>query len=84
MHEYHLIKPLVHTIEEKVKSLPKLKRVTRISVKLGILKMVTKEHFSETFKELSKGSICEGAQLDIEEVPGDILFVENVEGEFEE
>jgi Zn finger protein HypA/HybF involved in hydrogenase expression len=84
MHEYHLIKPLISTIEAKVKTLPAIKKVTRIKVTLGMLKMVTKEHFTETFKELSKGSICEGAALEITEVPGDVLVVENIEGEFEE
>jgi Zn finger protein HypA/HybF involved in hydrogenase expression len=84
MHEYHLIKPLVSTIEDKVKTLPGIKKVTRIKVTLGMLKMVTKEHFAETFKELSRGSVCEGAALDITEVPGDVLVVENIEGEFDD
>jgi hydrogenase nickel incorporation protein HypA/HybF len=84
MHEYHLIKPLIDTIEAKVKTLPDIKKVTRIEITLGMLKMVTKEHFTEHFKEQSKGTICEGAELDIKEVPGDTLVVENIEGEFKE
>jgi len=84
MHEYHLVKPLISTIEAKVKTLPGIKKISRITITLGMLKMVTKEHFAETFKELSKGTVCEGAALDIKEVPGDVLVVENIEGEFEE
>jgi Zn finger protein HypA/HybF involved in hydrogenase expression len=60
----------------------KLKKVTSIKLKLGDLKMVTKESFTEAFKELSKGTICEKAKLDIKETSGDILVVEKIEGEF--
>jgi Zn finger protein HypA/HybF involved in hydrogenase expression len=62
--------------------MPKIKKVTLIKIKLGNLKMVSKETFSETFRGMAKGTICEKASLDIEEVPGDILLVEHIEGEF--
>ncbi|MBU2103365.1 MAG: hydrogenase maturation nickel metallochaperone HypA [Candidatus Omnitrophota bacterium] len=83
MHDYHLVKSVIKSIEEKTSKLEKIKRVTRIRLTLGSLKMVTKEHFTQTFKEVSRGTLCEGARLAITEVPGDVLIVDNIEGEFD-
>ncbi|MDD5195088.1 MAG: hydrogenase maturation nickel metallochaperone HypA [Candidatus Omnitrophica bacterium] len=84
MHEYHLVKAVIKTIEEKTAHLKNIRKIAVIHLVLGDMKMVTKEHFRETFKEVSRGTICEGAQLRIKEVRGDILVVENIEGEFAE
>ena len=84
MHEYHLVKSVIKTIEAKTAQLNDIKKVTLIKITLGDLKMVTKEHFAETFKEVSRGTICEGAALDIKEVRGDVFVVENIEGEYKE
>jgi len=83
MHEYHLVKSLVKSIFEKTSSLKNFKKVTLIKLQLGDLKMVSRESFTETFKEVSRGTICEGATLEIKEVKGDVLLVESIEGEFE-
>jgi Zn finger protein HypA/HybF involved in hydrogenase expression len=84
MHEYHLVKSVIKTIEAKTTQLNTIKKITLIKITLGDLKMVTKEHFIETFGEVSRGTICEGARLDITQVPGDVLVVENIEGEYKE
>ncbi|MEI8349134.1 MAG: hydrogenase maturation nickel metallochaperone HypA [Candidatus Omnitrophota bacterium] len=83
MHEYHLIQTILKTISEKTAGMSGIKKISSIRLTLGQLKMVSKESFSEIFKELSKGTMCEGAKLDIEEVPGDVLVVEHIEAEFE-
>ncbi|MDD5583971.1 MAG: hydrogenase maturation nickel metallochaperone HypA [Candidatus Omnitrophica bacterium] len=82
MHEYHLVKSVIKTIEAKTAQLNTIKKISLIKITLGDLKMVTREHFTETFKEVARGTICEGAALDITQVPGDVLIVENIEGEF--
>ena len=84
MHEYHLVKSVIKTIEAKTAQLKNIKKIALIKITLGDLKMVTKEHFTETFKEVSRGTLCEGAALDITLVSGDVLVVENIEGEFKE
>ena len=83
MHEYHLVESVLKSILEKTKNIKNIKHITLISLKIGNLKMVSKETFSETFKEVSRGTICEGAKLDIKEVMGDTMVVENIEGEYE-
>jgi Zn finger protein HypA/HybF involved in hydrogenase expression len=82
MHEYHLVKSLLDSILEKVSSIKDLKKVTYIKLKIGNLKMINKDNFSEMFKKISSSTLCEEAKLDIEEVEGDIFLVEKIEGEF--
>jgi len=81
MHEYHLIQSVLKTIASKTAGMPGIKKISSIRLTLGQLKMVSKESFSEIFKELSKGTACEGAALDITEVPGDVLVIEDIEAE---
>jgi Zn finger protein HypA/HybF involved in hydrogenase expression len=82
MHEYHLAQAVLKTILEKISTIPNIKKITLIKLKLGNLKMVSKETFTETFREVSRGSLCADAKLDIDEVMGDTLVVENIEGEY--
>ena len=84
MHEYHLAESVLKSILEKTKHMSGIKSITLIRLKIGNLKMVSKETFSETFKQVSNGTICANAKLDIEEVMGDTLIVENIEGEYSE
>jgi Zn finger protein HypA/HybF involved in hydrogenase expression len=84
MHEYHLVKSVIKSILEKTATFKNLKKITYIKLKLGNLKMVSKESFQKVFKELSRDTLCEQAVVDIEEVEGDILLVENIEADFEE
>jgi Zn finger protein HypA/HybF involved in hydrogenase expression len=82
MHEYHLAESVLKSILEKTKGMTDIKRITRIHLKIGNLKMVSKETFSETFKQVALGTICEYAKLEIKEVMGDVLVVEDIEGEY--
>ncbi|MDD4954797.1 MAG: hydrogenase maturation nickel metallochaperone HypA [Candidatus Omnitrophica bacterium] len=82
MHEYHLAESVLKSIQEKTKDMSGIKSITLIRLKIGDLKMVSKETFSETFKQVAKGTICENSKLDIEEVMGDALVVKDIEGEF--
>ncbi len=83
MHEYHLAESVLKSILAKTKDMPNVKKITAIRLKLGNLKMVGKETFSETFKQVAAKTICSDAKLDIEEVMGDTLVIEDIEGEYE-
>jgi hydrogenase nickel incorporation protein HypA/HybF len=39
--------------------------VTRISVRLGVLSHFTEEHFREHFEDAAKGTLAEGAEVDV-------------------
>ena len=64
MHETHLIEPVVKGIAGHAKQ-EGAKRVTRVRVKIGEFTGVKEDSFKETFKVLSKGTMLEGAQLEI-------------------
>jgi hydrogenase nickel incorporation protein HypA/HybF len=40
-------------------------RVTRIAVRLGVLSHFTEEHFREHFADASRGTVAEGAVVDV-------------------
>lgn len=84
MHEYHLAESVLKSILTKTKDMSGIKSIMLIRLKIGNLKMVSKETFSETFKQVAGGTICANAKLDITEVMGDTLVVEDIEGEYEE
>ena len=84
MHEYHLAESVLKSILEKTKHMSGIKSITLIRLKIGNLKMVSKETFSETFKQVANATICANAKLDIEEVMGDVLVVKDIEGEYSE
>jgi hydrogenase nickel incorporation protein HypA/HybF len=41
-------------------------RVTRIRVRLGALSHFTPDHFREHFEDASRGTLAEGAEVDVE------------------
>jgi len=84
MHDYHLIKALLDGIIKKVGSHETLERVVSLTIRLGKMKMVSPENFRQVFEDLSRDTICEGAQLDITETDADELVVEEIKGEFKE
>jgi hydrogenase nickel incorporation protein HypA/HybF len=42
------------------------RRITRIAVKLGALSHFSPDHFREHFEQASRGTVAEGASLEIE------------------
>ena len=65
MHELSMIKDLIHKIEEIART-ENASTIDCVRVKLGALAHCTPEHFTEHYEEASRGSIAEGAKLDIE------------------
>ncbi|MCM8774201.1 MAG: hydrogenase maturation nickel metallochaperone HypA [Candidatus Omnitrophica bacterium] len=84
MHEYYLAKSVLDSVLEKISLFKDCQKITFIKLKIGKLKMVTAELFRETFNRIAKGTLCEGACLDVEIVEGDSLIVENIEGDFKD
>lgn len=65
MHEASIMNDLMAKIRDIAKK-EGVTRVTGIEVWLGALSHMSAEHFREHFEESSKGSIAEGARLDVE------------------
>ncbi len=69
MHETHMIKPIIEGISAEAGKAD-AKRVSRIHIKVGQLTGVSEESFKETFGLLAKGTLCEGANLELTFFPG--------------
>ncbi len=65
MHEASLMKNLVGKVEQLAREHGG-SRVTRVGVKLGALSHFSPDHFREHFEQAARGTVAEGAVLDIE------------------
>lgn len=74
MHETHMIEPVIKGIAEHAQN-EGATRVTKVHVKVGVLTGVKEESFKQTFDQLAKGSILEGAELELTFFPGTIIQV---------
>ena len=64
MHETHLIEPIIKGIEKHAQE-EGAKKVTKVRVKIGEFTGVKENSFRETFKTLAKGTLLEGADLEV-------------------
>jgi len=64
MHEQALMRDVMRKIEEVARSGGAM-RVTRVRVRLGALSHFTPDHFREHFADVSRGTIAEGAEVDV-------------------
>lgn len=65
MHEMSLI----HDLMRKIKTIAtdqKATRVAGVKVRIGALAHISADHFREHFEEEAKGTIAEGARLEVE------------------
>jgi hydrogenase nickel incorporation protein HypA/HybF len=69
VHETHLIEPIIKGISEHAKK-ENAQKVTMVRLKIGMLLGVKEDSFRQTFSLLSKGTILEGAGLEIVPFPG--------------
>ncbi len=74
MHESHLIEPIIKGISEHAEK-EGAKKVTKVKIKVGDLNCVKEESFKETFGVLAKGTVLEGAEIEITVFPGSIVQV---------
>ncbi|WP_018175110.1 MULTISPECIES: hydrogenase maturation nickel metallochaperone HypA [unclassified Thioalkalivibrio] len=65
MHEFSLMADLMRKIEQ-VAADNNAERVTRVRVWLGALSHITPEHFREHFEDGTRGTLAEGAELEVE------------------
>src|SRR3990172_4588295 len=65
MHEFSLIKDLIHKITTIARE-QHASKVISVTVKLGALSHISPDHFREHFIHASHGTISEGARLNIE------------------
>lgn len=69
MHESHLIEPVIKGISEHAQK-EGAQKVSKVRLKIGALTCVKEDSFKETFSVLAKGTILEGADLEINFFPG--------------
>lgn len=69
MHETHMIQPIIDGISEHAKK-EGAQKVTKVVVKVGQYTGVMEGSFKETFLILAKGTILEGAKIEIVMFPG--------------
>jgi len=65
MHEFSLIKDLIRKIST-IAHEQHASKIISVTVKLGALSHISPDHFREHFVHASRGTISEGAQLNIE------------------
>jgi hydrogenase nickel incorporation protein HypA/HybF len=65
VHEASLMKNLMGKVEQLARE-HGAGRVTRVSVKLGALSHFSPDHFREHFEQASRGTVAEGASLEVE------------------
>ena len=65
MHEFSLMADLMRKIEQVAVD-NDAARVTRVRVWLGALAHITPEHFREHFEDGTRGTVAEGADLEVE------------------
>ncbi|MEM8948160.1 MAG: hydrogenase maturation nickel metallochaperone HypA [Pseudomonadota bacterium] len=64
MHEASLMIGLMRQIETIARQ-EKAERVTKVTVWCGALSHMTEAHFAEHFEQAAKGTLAEGATLDV-------------------
>ena len=79
MHEYGIARSILSAVLEKC---PAGKKITGVKLRVGEMKMVTRESLQGAFEIVANDTTAETARLDMELVPGDELTV--LEAEIEE
>jgi hydrogenase nickel incorporation protein HypA/HybF len=64
MHESSLVSALVHRLEAV--SREQQGRILAVKVRLGALSHISPEHFREHFERETRGTVAEGAALEVE------------------
>jgi len=67
MHESSLVAALVHKLEA-VSHEQNSGSILAVKVRLGALSQISPEHFREHFEREARGTLAEGARLDVEAV----------------
>lgn len=82
MHETHLIEPIIKGISAHA-AREGFKVVSKVRLKVGSLTCVTEQPFREAFALLAKGTVLEGAELEITFFPSSRIDVVSFDAEKE-
>lgn len=80
MHELSMVQELLKILKGEAEK-HDVKKVTTVKLSMGELSTVKPFHLKSCFEMLSKGSIFEGAEIEIEKTSGDDIDVVGMEGE---
>ena len=74
MHEYSLMERLIEEVTENLnsKGINQPGSVSEIALRLGVLELHSEESFRQAFTMITKGTLLEGAKLDLEIIPARI------------
>ncbi len=78
MHEFVIAQSILDGVLKKVKE-RNVEKISRIELRVGLLKIVTPVSLQNAFNIVSSGTIANQAKLDVEEVPGDDVSIINIE-----
>lgn len=80
MHEMSTTQGVLEIIDENIKNY-NLKKVNKVVLEIGEDSCIEENNLKFSFEAVSKGTICENAQLIIKKIPGEEIIVEMIEGE---
>ena len=80
MHELGIVGDLINIIKEQAKE-NNFKKVFKLKLKVGENSGFDKEHLIFDFNLVSKDTIAENAKLEIENSPGNEIYLMSLEGE---
>ncbi len=69
MHEFSLVQGMLKILEDEIAK-HGASRVTRVHVRVGELANLVPDSFTFAFETVSPGTVAEGAELELEIVPG--------------
>jgi len=68
MHGIGISEDILKIIKKRARE-EKLDRIRKVKVKIGEMYMVSKEEILQTFEMVSKGSVADGAQIEVDIIP---------------
>ena len=68
MHELSVAAAVVDTVERHARG----RRVTAVTLRVGHMRQVVPDSLSFYFEHVARGTVCEGARLEIEQVPAEL------------
>lgn len=79
MHELGIIDELINSIKDKIKDRKDFSRIKKVYLKLGKNANVTEDSLRFWFENHSKGTMCEGAMLEVTLTDDKAITVDSLE-----
>ena len=81
MHELGIVEDLIKSIQERIKDKEDIKHIKKIYVRLGNSMNISEDSLKLWFENLSQGTQCAGAILDVSLVDDKGITVDSLEVE---